>query len=119
MKGLSVRQPWASLIADGHKTIEWRSRRTSYRGEVVICSGKTPDDMYFEFGADEAIDKWPLGVAVATVTIADCRELTNQDLEPAFLPDDFDVCGFAWVLSGIQKIEHPYPVTGKQGLFDL
>lgn len=36
MRGITVRQPWASLIAGGVKTIETRSRRTSYRGPVAI-----------------------------------------------------------------------------------
>lgn len=39
MKALTVRQPWASLIAAGVKTIETRSRRTSHRGPLVIHAG--------------------------------------------------------------------------------
>ena len=33
---LSIRQPWASLIVAGYKEIENRSRRTKYRGPVLI-----------------------------------------------------------------------------------
>jgi len=33
-----VRQPWASLIAVGLKTIEVRSRPWAYRGPLVICA---------------------------------------------------------------------------------
>lgn len=36
MKTLSVRQPWANLICLGIKDIENRSRRTNYRGEILI-----------------------------------------------------------------------------------
>lgn len=43
MKALTVRQPWASLIACGAKTIETRSWRTSYRGWLAIHAGKTID----------------------------------------------------------------------------
>lgn len=36
MKALSIRQPWAWLIANGYKDIENRSWRTNYRGPVLI-----------------------------------------------------------------------------------
>lgn len=36
MKALTVRQPWATLIAIGAKTIETRSWSTMYRGELAI-----------------------------------------------------------------------------------
>lgn len=36
MKVLSVWQPWAQLLAAGHKHNETRSWRTNYRGEILI-----------------------------------------------------------------------------------
>ena len=47
MKALSVKQPWASLIAGGHKPLEIRSRRTHYRGPVLVlvCSSLKPDSI--------------------------------------------------------------------------
>ncbi|WP_269849531.1 ASCH domain-containing protein [Methanosarcina horonobensis] len=36
MKVLAVRQPWASLIVEGLKTLEVRSRPTNIRGRVAI-----------------------------------------------------------------------------------
>lgn len=36
MKTLSIKQPWASLIAHGLKDIENRSWRTKYRGKFLI-----------------------------------------------------------------------------------
>ena len=41
IRGLTVRQPWASLIADGLKTIEVRTHRVGYRGLLIIHAGKT------------------------------------------------------------------------------
>lgn len=40
MKGLSLIQPWATLLASGRKTIETRSMRTSHRGITVIHASK-------------------------------------------------------------------------------
>lgn len=36
MKALSIRQPWSWLIINGHKDIENRTWRTSYRGPLLI-----------------------------------------------------------------------------------
>jgi ASCH domain-containing protein len=43
MRALSVRQPFANLIACGRKRIELRSWTTDYRGPLVICAGRTVD----------------------------------------------------------------------------
>lgn len=40
MKGLSLTQPWATLIAIGAKRIETRSWSTQYRGEIAIHAAK-------------------------------------------------------------------------------
>lgn len=48
MKVLSIRQPWAFLIANGLKDLENRDWPTSFRGPLLIHAGKQ-----FE---DEAID---------------------------------------------------------------
>ena len=39
MKAISIKQPWASLIAYGIKDIENRTWRTNYRGRVLIHAG--------------------------------------------------------------------------------
>ena len=42
MKVLSIKEPFATLIANGKKKIETRSWKTNYRGEMFIqASGKT------------------------------------------------------------------------------
>lgn len=44
MKFLTIRQPWASLIAVGTKTLETRPFSTTYRGPLAIHAGmKRPD----------------------------------------------------------------------------
>ena len=40
---LSIRQPWAWLIVNGHKPVENRTWSTSYRGELLIHAGKAFD----------------------------------------------------------------------------
>jgi len=44
-KVLSVRQPYASLLVSGIKDVENRSRRTNYRGTVLIHAGAKVHDV--------------------------------------------------------------------------
>ena len=41
MKAISIKQPWAYLIASGIKDIENRTWKTKFRGRVLIHSSKT------------------------------------------------------------------------------
>jgi hypothetical protein len=43
MKALSVRQPWATLIISGQKTIENRRWTTPYRGPLLIHASQQVD----------------------------------------------------------------------------
>jgi hypothetical protein len=43
MKALSIMQPWAWLIVNGHKAIENRNWRCHYRGPILIHAGKKID----------------------------------------------------------------------------
>lgn len=102
MKALSVKQPWANMIASGEKTIETRTWMTPYRGQVLIVSSKQP-----------CIE--PAGCAVAVATLTDCRPMTRRDERAAccrVYPN-----AKAWVLHGIRRVE-PIPVRASLGLFD-
>lgn len=43
MKALSIMQPWAWLIVNGHKAVENRTWRCHYRGPILIHAGKKVD----------------------------------------------------------------------------
>ena len=109
MRTLSVRQPWASLIAFGEKTIEVRSWSTSFRGRLLIhASGK---DI-----VEDGITL-PAGYAVATVEVVEVRPFTAADMEAACLEEMPDGPCFAWVLRDAQEIE-PVPCKGRLNLWD-
>lgn len=103
MKALSVKQPWANLIASGEKTIETRVWATDYRGDILIVSSKQP-----------RIE--PAGCAVAVVELTDCRPMTLSDEAAAQCPIYDDAV--AWVLRNVRAIE-PFPVRGQLGLFEV
>lgn len=103
MKALSLKQPWANLVASGEKTIETRRWRTPYRGLVAICSSMQPPIA-------------PAGYWIATARIVDCRPMRIGD-EPA--AKCFIYPGaFAWVMEDIAKVT-PVRVRGSLGLFEL
>lgn len=116
MKALSIRQPHASRIATGGKTIETRSWATPYRGPLLICSCKTMD------ANDKAAlrpgeSPGPLGQALAVANLVDCRPFAPSDREAAQCncPEGY----FSWVLEDIQPLAKPFPVKGQLGIFNV
>lgn len=104
MKALSVRQPWASLIAEGKKTIELRRWKTSYRGPLLICASTHKQGT------------GPKGVAVAVVDLVDIRPATRADNAFACCqPADGE---YAWILENAHSIIR-FPVKGKLSLFSV
>lgn len=104
MKCLSVRQPWANIIAAGTKTIETRSWWTKYRGPLLIASCKKP-----------AIE--PAGKILAIVTLTACRLMSPRDKEAACC--DYIPGWYSWVFSKIYKLQDPQPVKGSQGIYNV
>ncbi len=43
MKVITIKQPWATLIAEGYKEYEFRTWKTKYRGDILIHAGKGID----------------------------------------------------------------------------
>ena len=84
MKALSIRQPWAWLIAHGHKPVENRTWPSSHRGDTLIHAGKVFD-----------ID----GLASVLATFPQLRDV---------LPQQYDlggIVGCAQMISCVQR--HP------------
>ena len=48
MPALSIRQPWAWLIVNGHKDIENRDWPTNFRGRLLVHAGQTMARKYYE-----------------------------------------------------------------------
>jgi len=109
IKAVSIRQPWASMIAAGDKTIETRTWPTRYRGELLICSSKGP--------ICRQLSGLPYGKALATARLADCRPMTPTD-EPAARCGWYDGA-WAWVLEDIRAIERPFDVKGQLGIYEV
>lgn len=118
MKAISVQQPWASSIALGEKTVEFRTRKTGHRGPVLICASARPVITLPDDDEDLPGVTLPAGWALCETTLTDCRPFTPDDLEAACLIEMPEKPGFAWVLSETREIL-PFRVKGKLNLFDV
>ena len=86
MKAITIKQPWASLIAAGLKDIENRTWKTNFRGRVLIHAAKVSvkdgwsalngmqikkvsKHKYKLYGDNEDL---PKGAIIGSVEIVDC-----------------------------------------------
>lgn len=103
MKALSVKQPWANMIASGEKTIETRRWATDYRGDLLIVSSRKPEIA-------------PAGHAVAVAKVVDCRPMRRGDERAACCA--MYSGAYAWILSEVRRVR-PFPVKGQLGIFEV
>lgn len=108
MKALTVRQPWASLIIEGHKDVENRSWPTGYRGDLFIhAAGAKVDEATEDIWG--LLDSYaPLGVILGVVDLVDCR----RDHPSGWATAD----AWHWVLQNPRPCR-PLPAKGNSGLW--
>jgi len=125
MKVITVKQPYASLIAEGYKEYEFRTWKTKYCGDILIHAGKSVDKKAMEKFKHLGLD-YPLGCIIAKAKLTDCifvdDEFRNYLLKKDSLvysgtSADRGWKGYGFKLEGIHKIE-PICVNGKLSLWD-
>jgi hypothetical protein len=129
MKALTLHQPWAWAVAKGYKTVETRSRRTSYRGPLAIHAGKTVDRGVLrnvrDYGSPEAptVSGLVRGAILCIVNLTDCAMTDWLDQEPMGKHEafwgDFSHGRFAWFLDDMKPLANPIPCRGMQRLWTL
>jgi activating signal cointegrator 1 len=88
IKALTLRQPWASLVAEGVKTIETRSWCTSHRGRIAIHAGQRYHDGEWNLdlgrathricgGFERYPDALPRGAIIASAVLVDCVPIVD------------------------------------------
>ena len=122
MKTITLKQPWASLVASGLKKYEFRSWKTNYRGDILIHAGKGVDKEALEKYKNLNLD-YPSSTIMAIVTIEDCIELTatiNKKIcqENPYIYGNKHRSGFAWKLSNVRTVKCSTSISGKQGFWD-
>jgi hypothetical protein len=134
-RGLTIRQPWAFAIAEGFKTVENRSRRTNYRGPLLIHAGLKPDGAVsiVRYSRDAArrldevggpLNYWEaralvpsvfykphatlaLGAVIATARLDGCHEAVDGCCAPWGVPGCWH-----WELADVQPLQTAVARTG-------
>jgi hypothetical protein len=118
VKALSIRQPWAWLIVNGHKDIENRSWTTRFRGEILVHASKgMTQDEYLEadiIAAENGVTIPPFkelerGGIVGKVTITDCVSKSDS---PWYMGQ------YGFVLKGGEPLPFQ-PYKGALGFFEV
>lgn len=138
MKGITLTQPWASLIAGGAKTIETRSWRTPHRGPLAIHAAKGLGGIFPGAGEEDLdilcmADDWreaiwpggapdaerpsaelPRGAIVATcelVAIVPTSDALAFDfIEDERLFGNYEDGRWAWVLADVRAVKPPVEI---------
>ena len=123
MKVLTLKQPWASLVANGYKIYEFRSWKTKYRGEILIHAGCGVDKEWLDKVKDYGID-FPKKKILCKVVLEDCIEIDDGFNKMVKTLDSNvyshkDRTGYAWKLENLEKVNCKNEISGKQGVWNI
>ncbi len=134
---LTVRQPWASLIVGGHKTIEtrtWATHRVN-QARIAIHASNQINEFQAALSKEEPFKScleamgyknWmelPRGQVLGAVTLVEIKSMREVDpksiseRERAF--GDFSPGKKAWYLAAPHRLAVPYKQRGLMRLFDI
>ena len=122
MKVITIKQPWASLIAYGYKSYEFRSWKTKYRGSIYVHAGKGTDKKAMK-DFEYLNLNYPKSRIIAEVYLEDCVFIDSKvddklKKENKKLYAD-NIGNYAWKLSGVKKIKNNRHINGQLGLWNI
>ena len=124
MKVITIKQPWATLIAKGYKEYEFRTWKTKYRGEILIHAGKGIDKKAMA-GFENLKFEYPVGCIIAKAQITDCIPV-DDDFRKKVLPKNPNVYkglnktewkGYGFKIENVEEIE-TIEINGKLSLWE-
>ena len=125
MKVLTIKQPFATLIAEGYKEYEFRTWKTKYRGEFLIHAGIGVDKK--AMGKYKHLNlEYPSGCIIAKVTLTDCIKINDESRKMLKEKNNIvydhiikhtDWKGYGFKMENIKKI-NPIPIKGKLSFWD-
>jgi len=125
MKVITIKQPYATLIAKGLKKYEFRTWKTKYRGEILIHAGKGIDKEAMKKFSEYNFE-YPSGCIIAKVMITDCIKVTDEfrkelkkenPLVYSNIINNKEYNGYGFKIEKVEEIE-PIEINGKLSLWD-
>ena len=126
MKAITIKQPFASLIAAGLKEYEFRTWKTKYRGEMLIHAGKGVDKKAMKKFEKYGLE-YPSGCVIAKVNLSDCIKVDDEfrkilkEKNPTVYSSMIKHTeweGYAFKIESVEKIE-PIPAKGKLSIWEF
>ncbi len=146
MKAITLKHPWAALVAIGVKQIETRSWRTNYKGPIAIHASKGFPKMARQITLQDALishalisglreirgeslviigtDPWleeTRGHVIATAELTHCTRIDAAFVETISLWEkaygNYATGRWAWHLENIQRIT-PIPAKGMLSVWE-
>lgn len=122
VKVLSIREPYASLIKMKIKTIETRSFKTNYRGELYIHASLSKSNI------DDELSKLvtPMyGKIICKCKLVDCVLMTENYIKEIkektpmeYKCGLYEVGRYAWILESVEEID-AIEAKGKLGIWNF
>ena len=107
MKAISVAPIWGMLLSTGEKTIECRTWKTDYRGELLFCTSQKPVAPYCISGH-----------ALFIADLVDIVPFEKKHLQAAQMEQMPEGQCYAWIIDHLIPII-PFKVKGKLGFFNV
>ncbi|HEX2953651.1 MAG TPA: 2-oxoglutarate dehydrogenase E1 [Bacillota bacterium] len=130
MKGLTIFQPWASLIAAGDRQFKTLGWYTSYRGPLLIHASSVFPEWARELCYNEPYlsllasigfknpDTLPRGILLAKCILWDCRPFDSRKREwNRIIPIEREE-GYVWCFEDLEPLESLILVKGGKGLWN-
>ncbi|HEX2408309.1 MAG TPA: ASCH domain-containing protein [Nitrososphaeraceae archaeon] len=125
MKCLSLKQPYADLLAFGEKTIELRKWNTKFRGEFLIHASKNIDLQACE-RLDIDIDKLTTGAIIGSAFLYDVKVYSNQEdfnrenqKHFSIISKYFDGYKYGFLIRNARMFKKSVPYPGKLRFFEV
>ena len=122
VKVLSIREPYASLIKMKIKTIETRSFKTNYRGELYIHASLSKSNV------DDELSKLVMpmyGKIICKCKLVDCVLMTEnyvkeikEKMTMEYKCGLYEAGRYAWILESVEEID-AIEAKGKLGIWNF
>lgn len=129
MKVLSIKEPWATLIASKQKYIETRSWKTSYRGELYIHASKKlinkKDEKIQELLKLLPTQEMNYGKIICKCELVDCIYMDEKFINEIKQNKQEYICGyykigrFSWILEKMELIQPKIEAKGKLNIWNF
>ena len=125
MKVITMKQPFATLIAEGIKEYEFRTWKTKYRGEILIHAGKGVNKKAMKKFEHLNLE-YPSGAIIAKAKLTACIVIDDKERNKlneknpivySSIIKNKEWSGYGFKLEEVEKIK-PIEINGKLSLWN-